>query len=54
MPELLGFKVKDGEVVAMINYPNARKFILQPKAQPTDKQKQQTNGDDNGSSHETR
>ena len=32
MPELMGFKEnKDGEIVAIVNYPNARKFVLKPK-----------------------
>jgi hypothetical protein len=28
--ELLGYEVRDGKVVAIVNYPNARRFTLLP------------------------
>lgn len=30
MPELLGFREKNGKVMAVINFPKARKFTLLP------------------------
>jgi nitrate reductase alpha subunit len=30
MPELRGFEEKDGKILAVINFPNARKFTLMP------------------------
>lgn len=30
MPELLGFKEKNGKILAVISFPNARKFTLMP------------------------
>ena len=36
MPELLGDRIKDGKLLAVVHYPNARRFTLMPKgaAQP--------------------
>lgn len=30
MPELLGFKEKNGKILAVVRFPNARKFVLTP------------------------
>jgi hypothetical protein len=35
MPELKGFEEKDGKVYAVIHYPNARTFKLQPAKSAT-------------------
>lgn len=41
MPELMGFKEKNGKLVAVVRFPQARKFTLLPKTAATAQKSEQ-------------